>query len=93
MQNTDDPPLPPGPFTLLNLPGCRSISDDDLCTWCTHLLYRPGELTLCRLSLAEGHSPSHCDENGYMQACPSLLLNRHIRSSKEQGKNHHDQHD
>ncbi|WP_193553021.1 hypothetical protein [Pantoea ananatis] len=27
MQNTDDPPLPPGPFTLLNLPGCRSISE------------------------------------------------------------------
>lgn len=75
MQNTDDPPLPPGPFTLLNLPGCRSISDDDLCAWCSHLLYRPGERSLCRLSLTDGRWPSHC-EDGYAQSCPSLRLNR-----------------
>ncbi len=40
------------------LPGCRSISDDDLCAWCTRLLYRPGEISLCRLSIqamASGH--------------------------------------
>ncbi|EHR9374939.1 hypothetical protein ACRG2M_005247 [Escherichia coli] len=36
------------------LPGGRSISDDDLCAWCTRLLYRPGELSLCRLSTDNG---------------------------------------
>ncbi|EAA7899952.1 hypothetical protein QW41_02545 [Salmonella enterica] len=50
-------PVMPYPFALRSLPGCRSISDDDLCAWCTHLLYRPGELSLCRLSLADGHWP------------------------------------
>lgn len=68
-------PVPPTPFTRQLLPGCRSISDDDQCAWCAHLLYRPGELSLCRLSLADGHRPSHCDEDGYAQSCPSLRLN------------------
>lgn len=72
----------PYPFVLLNLPGCRSISDDDLCAWCTHLLYRPEELSLCRLSLPEGHWPSRCDEDGYAQSCPSLLLNPHPQPHK-----------
>ena len=40
------------PVHLENQPGCRSISDDDLCAWCRHLCYRPGELSLCRLSVA-----------------------------------------
>ncbi|MFD1803689.1 hypothetical protein ACFSFZ_16030 [Mixta tenebrionis] len=75
-------PIPPYLFTLQPLPGCRSISDDDLCAWCAHLLYRPGELSLCRLSLADGHWPSHCDEDGYAQSCPSLRLNLHPQPDK-----------
>ncbi len=78
------PPLPDNahpaaiyPAPLEHNPGSRPISDDDLCAWCSHLLYRPGELSLCRLSLADGHWPSHCDEDGYAQSCPSLRLNRY----------------
>lgn len=63
------------PLSLNEAPGCRSISDDDLCAWCTHLLYRPGELSLCQLSLADSIWPACCDENGDAQSCPSLLLN------------------
>ncbi|EER0450426.1 hypothetical protein GE256_004990 [Escherichia coli] len=55
------PVSPDAPETL---PGCRSISDDDLCAWCTRLLYRPGELSLCRLSTGNGIWPSVCDRNG-----------------------------
>ncbi|MGG5073931.1 hypothetical protein [Escherichia coli] len=49
---------PESPDAPEALPGCRSISDDDLCAWCTRLLYRPGEISLCRLSIqamASGH--------------------------------------
>ncbi|MFZ4217467.1 hypothetical protein ACEV6Q_06360 [Enterobacter ludwigii] len=70
------------PVPLENLPGCRSLSDDDLCAWCSRLLYRPGELSLCSLSLPEGHWPSRCDEDGYAQSCPSLLLNLHSQPDK-----------
>ncbi|UZP88488.1 hypothetical protein OF865_15860 [Escherichia coli] len=42
--------------------------DDDLCAWCTRLLYRPGELSLCRLSTGNGIWPSVCDRNGYATA-------------------------
>jgi hypothetical protein len=55
------PPLPDNahqatlyPTALENNPCSRSISDDDLCAWCSHLLYRPGELSLCRLSWSDG---------------------------------------
>jgi hypothetical protein len=65
----------PYPFPLQSLPGCRSVSDDDLCAWCMQLLYRPGEHSLCRLSTDDGHWPSRCDEDGYVQSCPSLRLN------------------
>ena len=65
------------PFPLPGQTGRRSISDDDLCVWCPHLLYRPGAPSLCSLSLPEGHWPSHCDEDAYAQSCPSLRLNRH----------------
>lgn len=68
-------PVTPYPFPLTGEPGCRSISDDDLCAWCSHLLYRPGELSLCRVFLTEGLWPSRCDEDGYAQSCPSLHLN------------------
>lgn len=66
----------PYPLSLTHRTGCRSVSDDDLCAWCEHLLYRPGELSLCSLSLPEGRWPSRCDEDGYAQSCPSRLLNQ-----------------
>jgi len=56
------------PVSLQNQPGSRSISDDDLC-------YRPGELSLYRLSVADGIWPSQCDADGYAQSCPQLRLN------------------
>lgn len=83
------PPLPDNarqatlyPTALENNPCSRSISDDDLCAWCSHLLYRPGERSLCSLSLPEGHWPSRCDEDGYSQSCPSLRLNQHPQPDK-----------
>ncbi|HBI9589638.1 TPA: hypothetical protein K9R37_004052 [Escherichia coli] len=48
---------PESPDAPEALPGCRSISDDDLCAWCTRLLYRPGEISLCRLSTGNGIWP------------------------------------
>ncbi|SUG23614.1 Uncharacterised protein [Salmonella enterica subsp. arizonae] len=63
------------PVSLQNQPDSRSISDDDLCAWCRHLCYRPGERSLCRLSVAEGIWPSRCDADGYAQSCPQLRLN------------------
>ena len=63
------------PVALQNQPGCRSISDDDLCAWCRHLFYRPGELSLCQRADADGVWPSQCDVDGYAQSCPQLLLN------------------
>lgn len=56
--------------------GRRAASDDDLYAWCSHLLYRPGELSLRSLSSPEGYWPSRCDEDGYTQACPSLRFNK-----------------
>ncbi|MCA8677656.1 hypothetical protein [Escherichia coli] len=41
----------PHPFSLISEQSCRSISDDDLCAWCSHLLYRPGELSQCGISI------------------------------------------
>ncbi|MFS9729734.1 hypothetical protein [Enterobacter hormaechei] len=72
----------PYPLSLPHRTGCRFVSDDDLCAWCSHLLYRPGELSLCSLILPEGHWPSRCDEDGYAQSCPSLLLNLHPQPDK-----------
>ncbi|HBV4450686.1 TPA: hypothetical protein MDY78_005199 [Klebsiella pneumoniae] len=76
------PPLPDNarqaaicPTALENNPGSRSISDDDPCTWCSHLLYRPGELSLCSLSIPKGFWPCHRDENGYAQFCPTICFN------------------
>ncbi|MDM4986997.1 hypothetical protein QT322_22005 [Escherichia coli] len=67
---------PESPDAPEALPGCRSISDDDLCAWCTRLLYRPGEISLCRLSIqamASGH-PS-VTEYGYAYGCPEFQPN------------------
>ncbi|EEX2531139.1 antirestriction protein [Escherichia coli] len=67
--------VPESPDAPEALPGCRSISDDDLCTWCTRLLYRPGELSLCRLSTGNGIWPSVCDRNGYAYGYPEFQPN------------------
>lgn len=48
---------------------CRSISDDDLCAWCGHLDYQPGDVSLCRRHSAN-HWPGSQDDNGYFEACP-----------------------
>lgn len=79
--NTHQPPL--YPTALENNPCSRSISDDGLCAWCSHLLYRLGECSLCSLSITEGSWPSRCDEDGYAQSCPSLCLNNSPETSKE----------
>ncbi|HAT1683373.1 TPA: hypothetical protein I8Y21_004117 [Klebsiella oxytoca] len=70
------------PVSLADPPGCRSISDDDLCAWCAHLCYRPGELSLCRLFLSDGSWPARSDADGYAQSCPALRLNRNIHPGK-----------
>lgn len=61
----------PYPLPLDNPSGCRSISDDDVCAWCSHLCYRPAESSLCRL--AEGQRwPARVDADGYAHACAEL---------------------
>lgn len=64
----------PHPVPLDNDPGSRSISDDDLCAWCSHLCYRPGERSLCRLVEIEGYWPACVDADGYAQSCIALRL-------------------
>lgn len=90
------PPLPDSArqVTLENNPYSRSISDDDLCAWCSHLLYRPGELSQCSLSITEGSWPSYCDEDGYAQSCPSLRLDNlyEIQRKLNEQHTHPDQH-
>ncbi len=45
-----------------------SVSDDDLCAWCHHLLYQPGLESLC-----QHHSgtswPGVRDDDGYVIHC------------------------
>lgn len=62
------------PVPLGNPPGCRSISDDDLCAFCHHLAYRPGETSLCQLMSEDNDWPACFDANGYAQSCPQLQL-------------------
>ena len=62
------------PESLDSQPFSRSISDDDLFAWCTHLCYRPGEVSLCLRADADGIWPSLCDVDGYAQLCPALSL-------------------
>ncbi|HFV9291763.1 TPA: hypothetical protein ACIAIE_001574 [Serratia fonticola] len=62
------------PLPLDNDPVSRSISDDDLCAWCSHLCYRPGERSLCRLAEEESHWPACVDIDGYAQSCTKLRL-------------------
>ncbi len=63
------------PVSLQNQPDVRSISDDDLCAWCRYLCYRPGELSLCLLSVTNGIWPSLVDVDGYAQSCQQMCLN------------------
>lgn len=64
----------PHPVPLDHAPGSRSISDDDLCAWCSHLCYRPGERSLCQLIDGEGNWPACFDMDGYAQSCTKLRL-------------------
>ncbi|WON77408.1 hypothetical protein [Serratia sp. UGAL515B_01] len=64
----------PYPLPLDNQSGCRSISDDDLCAWCRHLYYRPGEVSLCQFVEEEGDWPACFDADGYAQSCTELRL-------------------
>ncbi|WP_202307213.1 hypothetical protein [Dryocola clanedunensis] len=61
------------PDALDSSPYSRSISDDDLCAWCQHLAYRPGDESLCALQ-SEGHWPASVDENGYAQRCLDVIF-------------------
>ncbi|EGG3527289.1 hypothetical protein HLC22_002649 [Salmonella enterica] len=71
------------PVSLENQPGCRSVSDDDLCAWCSHLCYRPGELSLCRQFITDGIWPARVDTDGYAQSCPAFRLNRNTPPGKQ----------
>ncbi|MGE4969227.1 hypothetical protein [Yersinia enterocolitica] len=62
------------PRDLSHRSGTRSISDDDICAWCSHLYYRPGETSLCQLAREEGYWPACFDDDGYAQSCPHLQL-------------------
>lgn len=53
-------------------PHPKSISDDDLCAGCTHLDYKPGEMSLCRLAPEQGEWPCNCDNDGYATSCPEF---------------------
>ncbi|WP_337264978.1 MULTISPECIES: hypothetical protein [unclassified Serratia (in: enterobacteria)] len=64
----------PYPYPLDNKPGSRSISDDDICAWCRHLYYRPGERSLCRLVEVNGSWPACFDPDGYAQSCTELQV-------------------
>lgn len=45
----------------------KSISDDDLCSACSHCDYQPGEMSRCMLSW-----PGAEDRDGYVQLCPEF---------------------
>lgn len=53
----------------------RSVSDDDLCSSCQHLDYRPGDLSACLLAgCGRDDWPSVLDGNGYSVACPCYSI-------------------
>jgi len=56
-------PVQPRKTMKVNL-GRKSISDDDLCSDCTHCQYRPGELSECKVGW-----PGQQDEDGYVETC------------------------
>jgi hypothetical protein len=53
----------------------RGISDDDLCATCSVLLYRPGELSLCK-ETEVGTWPAELDDDGYAVKCAHYLKTR-----------------
>ena len=57
------------------LPGCRSISDDDLCPVYLSAFLPSRRNHLCRLSTGNGIWPSVCDRNGYAYGCPEFQPN------------------
>lgn len=44
--------------------GVKSISDDDICSDCSHCDYRPGNMSSCALSW-----PGLEDRDGYVRQC------------------------
>lgn len=46
----------------------RSISDDDLCAWCQHLFYSPGDDSVCQRHKGACW-PGRQDADGYYQCC------------------------
>ncbi|MFM1139591.1 hypothetical protein WFK93_21360 [Yersinia enterocolitica] len=62
-------------LSLESTPFTRSISDDDCCAWCRHLLYRPGELSLCQLHNMHDW-PACFNEDGYALDCEQQLACR-----------------
>lgn len=49
-----------------------SISDDDICSECSHLKYRPGEQSICKIAAERGSWPAKFDKNGYTIKCIDL---------------------
>jgi len=47
--------------------GVKSISDDDICSDCSHCDYRPGNMSSCALSW-----PGLEDRDGYVRQCQNL---------------------
>lgn len=52
--------------------GPQSISDDDLCSGCHWLDYKPGELSTCSMSAPDIPWPGDFDDDGYVVTCVSF---------------------
>ena len=67
---------PESPDAPEALPGCRSISDDDLCARCTRLLLPSWRNQSVQTEYTgNGIWPSVCDRNGYAYGCPEFQPN------------------
>lgn len=47
----------------------QCVSDDDICSDCGHLLYCPGELSLCKLAEEIDEWPGRMNDDGYYTRC------------------------
>lgn len=66
-------------YVEANMPGAmKSISDDDLCAGCAHLIYQPGELSYCRKFEDNYEWPAEFDEDGYAQECDKMIPVKNI---------------